>query len=72
MEATLDKERVPLVCIGRNYNKKQVLTFIMTRGDEKKDGEAYEARFPGSMATNISTLFAVLKFYLTTSNIRIV
>ena len=47
MEGTPDKEGVPLVSIGYKYNKKNVLTFILTRGAGKTtDGEPYEARFP--------------------------
>ena len=47
MEGTPVKEGVPLVCIGYKYNKKTVLTFMMTRGAGKTtDGEPYEARFP--------------------------
>jgi len=35
MEGTPEKEDALLVCIGCKYNNKNVLTFILTRGDVK-------------------------------------
>ena len=47
LQATPVKENVPLICIGYKYNKKKVLTFVMSKGAGKStDGEPYEARFP--------------------------
>jgi len=41
------KENVHLICIGYKYNKKKVLTFVMTkRAGKSTDGEPYKARFP--------------------------
>ena len=45
LEATRVKKNAPLICIGHKYNKKKVLTFVMTKGAEKTtDGEPYKAR----------------------------
>jgi len=47
LEGQTEKEKVDLICIGYKYNKKKVLTFVMTRGaGSSKNGEPYEARFP--------------------------
>ena len=47
MEGTTEKTGTDLVIIGYKYNKKKVLTFVMTRGvGSTEKGEPYEARFP--------------------------
>ena len=47
MRATVDE--VDLVSFGYKYNKKKVLTFVMTKGSgSTRPGEPYVARFPGS------------------------
>ena len=47
MEATVDG--VDLVSIGYKYNKKKVLTFVMTKGaGSSRPGEPYVAKFPDS------------------------
>ena len=41
------KPEKDLICVGYKYNKKKVLTFVMTRGaGSTKAGEPYQARFP--------------------------
>jgi len=47
MRATVDE--VDLVSIGYKYNKKKLLTFVMTKGaGSTRPGEPYVARFPDS------------------------
>ena len=47
MEGKPEKEEVELVCIGYKYNKKKVLTFVMTKGaGSTRPGEPYQARYP--------------------------
>ena len=47
MEGRAEKEDVQLICIGYKYNKKKVLTFVMTRGaGSTAHGQPYEARYP--------------------------
>ena len=47
MEVRCNKDGVYLICIGYKYNKKEVLTFVLTKGaGVMTHGEAYEARFP--------------------------
>ena len=42
-----EKEEVELICIGYKYNKKKVLTFVMTKGaGSTRPGEPYQARYP--------------------------
>ena len=45
LETEIDS--VSIVCIGYKYNKRNVLTFILTKGaGSSKHGDPYEARFP--------------------------
>ena len=47
LEDITEKENVSLISIGYKYNKKKVLTFLLTRGAGlSKHGEPYKARFP--------------------------
>jgi len=47
MEGRPEKEEVNLVCVGYKYNKKKVLTFVMTKGaGSTRMGEPYKARYP--------------------------
>ena len=47
MQGRCNKEGVDLICIGYKYNKKKVLTFVLTKGaGATTHGEPYEARFP--------------------------
>ena len=47
MEGKTELEGVELICIGYKYNKKKVLTFVMTRGaGSTTKGIPYEAKFP--------------------------
>ena len=47
LEGIAEKEDVPVVCIGYKYNRKKVLTFVMTKGaGTTASGRPYEARFP--------------------------
>ena len=47
LEGTTEELNRKLVCIGYKYNKKTVLTFILTRGaGSSEPGDPYEARFP--------------------------
>ena len=47
MEEKTEITKANLVCVGYKYNKKKVLTFIMTRGaGSTEEGDPYEARFP--------------------------
>ena len=72
LEATPTKENVPLICIGYKYNKKKVLTFVMTKGAGKtSDGEPYEARFPdkyGNVCVRLVCRPEILSSYFKYSN----
>ena len=72
LEATPVKENVPLICIGYKYNKKKVLTFVMSKGAGKStDGEPYEARFPdkyGNVCVRLVRRPAILANYFKYSN----
>ena len=47
MEGRCNKDDVDLIYIGYKYNKKKVLTFVMTHGaSSTTHEEPYEARFP--------------------------
>ena len=47
LEGRADKEGVDLVSVGYKYNKKNVLTFVFTKGAGRTiAGKPYEARFP--------------------------
>ena len=47
LEAEDGATGIDLVCIGYKYNKKKVLTFILSKGaGSTLEGEPYEARFP--------------------------
>ena len=47
MEGISDKNGVDLISVGYKYNKKKVLTFVMTGGaGATRHSEPYEARFP--------------------------
>ena len=47
LEGTTEELNCKLVCIGYKYNKKTVLTFVLTRGaGSSEPGDPYEARFP--------------------------
>jgi len=47
LEGKPEKEGIDLICVGYKYNKKRVLTFVLTRGaGSTKAGEPYQARFP--------------------------
>jgi len=72
LEATPMKENVPLICIRYKYNKKKVLTFVMSKGAGKStDGEPYEARFPdkyGNVCVRLVRRPAILANYFKYSN----
>jgi hypothetical protein len=47
LEGRASPEGVDLVCLGYKYNKKKVLTFVLTRGcGSTAPGKPYEAKFP--------------------------
>ena len=47
VEWRCNKDGVDLICIGHKYNKKKVLTFVLTKGSgATTHGELYETRFP--------------------------
>ena len=47
LEGELEKEGIDLICVGYEYNKKRVFTFLMTRGTGSiKAGDMYQVRFP--------------------------
>ena len=70
MEAKV--EGIDLVCIGYKYNKKKVLTFVLTKGaGSSKPGEPYEAKFPdkfGNVCIRHISRPQVLSLYFTASN----
>ena len=72
LEGKPEKEDVELLCIGYKYNKKKVLTFVMTRGaGSTKAGEPYEARFPdkyGNVCIRHVMRPAILSQYFKFSN----
>ena len=72
LEATPEKEKIPLICIGYKYNKKKVLTFVMSRGAGKTtDGEPYEARFPdkyGNVCIRLVRRPAIISTFFKYSN----
>jgi len=63
MEGKPEKEEVESVCVGYKYNKKKVLTFVMTKGaGSTRPGEPYQARYPDKyMTTYVVVMFLVLK-----------
>ena len=72
LEATSVKENLPLICIGYKYNKKKVLTFIMTKGaDKSTDGDTYKACFPdkyGNVCVQLVRQPTILASYFKYSN----
>ena len=47
LETRAEKEEVGLISVGHKYNKKNVLTFVFTKGTgSTKSGKPYEVRFP--------------------------
>ena len=70
METEVDG--VCLVCIGYKYNKKKVLTFVLTKGaGSSKPGEPYEARFPdkfGNVCVRHVARPEVISLYFQVSN----
>ena len=47
MEGESNNNGVKMVCIGYKYNKKKVLTFLLTKGAGSSEaGEPYSAKFP--------------------------
>jgi len=73
LEGRAQKEGVDLVCIGYKYNKKKVLTFVLTRGaGSSEDGEPYHARFPdkfGNLCIRQVARPKVLSTYFKHSNV---
>ena len=72
LEGKPEKEGIDLICIGYKYNKKKVLTFVMTRGAGSiKAGEPYQARFPdkyGNVCVRHVMRPAILSQYFKFSN----
>jgi len=72
LEATLVKKKVPLIRIGYKYNKKKLLTFVITKGSGKSTyGDPYEARFPdkyGNVCVRLVRRPAILANYFKYSN----
>ena len=66
------KENVPFIFIEYKYNKKKLLTFVMTKGaDKSTDGEPYEDRFPdkyGNVCVRLVQRPAILAYYFKYSN----
>ena len=73
LEGLAEQENVPLVSIGYKYNKKNVLTFVMTRGaGSTAQGKPYYAKFPdkyGNVCTREVARPDVISNYFKYSNV---